>query len=209
VLTPGTTAYADAWEFQRELFEKKKTGDENDYLILLEHPHTYTLGKLAKGEHLLLNKTELANKGIDVFDIDRGGDITYHGPGQLVGYPIIDLTKWKQDAHLFLRTLEQVIINFLSELGIEAKRKESLTGVWIEDRKIAAIGIKISRWITMHGFALNVCTDLNYFDGIVPCGIKDKSVTSIEKELDSPMKVEECIEPIIASFKREFDYSLQ
>ncbi len=200
--------YAEAWELQRRIFAERKSGNGDDTLILLEHPHTYTLGKVAKREHLVYSDTELAEKGISVFDIDRGGDITYHGPGQLVGYPIIDLNNWKKDAHYYLRELEQVLIDVLNDYGVMSGRKAGLTGVWIEDRKIAAIGIKISSWITMHGFALNVTTDLGLFEGIIPCGIRDKAVTSLAKELQKEVLMSEVKLKIIHQFKSHFGYDL-
>lgn len=178
----GIIPYADAWELQKRLFTERKCEQIPDIFLLLEHPHTYTLGKVASKNNLLASDEYLKSAGIDVFEIDRGGDITYHGPGQIVGYPIIDLALWEKDSHKYLRALEEVIISTISFFGIKGERNPAYTGVWVEDRKIAAIGIKISSWITMHGFALNVNTELNMFNGIIPCGITDKSVTSIQKE---------------------------
>ncbi|MFN3694084.1 MAG: lipoyl(octanoyl) transferase LipB, partial [Ignavibacterium sp.] len=152
-------------------------------------------------------KEFLEQNNISVYNIDRGGDITYHGPGQLVGYPIINLTDWYQDSHKYLRTLEEVIIKVCNEYGLAAGRVEGYTGVWIEDRKIAAIGIKISRWVTMHGFAFNVNTNLDLFNGIIPCGISDRSVTSLQKELGKEIFINEVKEKIIHHFLNEFDYS--
>ncbi len=198
--------FSDAWKLQQTIFDKRKSGAIDDTLILLEHPHTYTLGKTAKREHLIYNEKQLEEQGISVFDIDRGGDITYHGPGQIVGYPIIDLNNWKKDTHLYLRELEQVLIDMLKEYGIESGRKEGLTGVWIEDRKIAAIGIKISSWITMHGFAVNINTDLGLFSGIIPCGIRDKKVTSLAKELNAEVVIGEVKTKIVNQFMNHFGY---
>ncbi len=202
----GIMPYAEAWDLQRDIFSRRKEGIINDSLLLLEHPHTYTLGKVAKREHLLMTEEELRNGHISVFDIDRGGDITYHGPGQIVGYPIINLSEWQKDSHKYLRTLEQVLIDMLHTYGIESGRKEGLTGVWIEDRKIAAIGIKISSWITMHGFALNVNTDMHLFQGIVPCGITDKKVTSLQQEKGAYISLEEVKERIVKEFVKHFNY---
>ena len=165
-------SYNDAWDLQKSMFELRTKNQIEDILFLLEHPHTYTLGKTADRNNLIYNDKQLLEKNISVFDIDRGGDITYHGPGQIVGYPIIDLKNWKQGDHLYLRNLEEVIIRTCAEYGLQTERKEKYTGVWLGERKICAIGIKVSRWITMHGFAFNVNTDLNLFNGIVPCGIK-------------------------------------
>ena len=204
----GVIPYAEAWDLQKEIFSKRKEGVINDSFLMLEHPHTYTLGKVAKREHLLLTEEELEKEKISVFDIDRGGDITYHGPGQIVGYPIINLADWQKDSHKYLRTLEQVLIDMLRNYGIESGRKEGLTGVWIEDRKIAAIGIKISSWITMHGFALNVNTDLGLFGGIVPCGITDKQVTSLQKETGAFIPLEEVKELILKEFMSQFQYEV-
>ncbi|MCP5062171.1 MAG: lipoyl(octanoyl) transferase LipB, partial [Ignavibacteriae bacterium] len=181
----GLIEYERAWEIQKE-FHKKRTLDEiDDVLFLCEHPHTYTLGKTAEMKNLLFDEQELHRKEITVFNIDRGGDITYHGHGQIVGYAILNLAIWKKDTHLYLRALEDVVIDTCKDYGIESERNNKYTGVWIEDRKICAIGIKVSRWITMHGFAFNVNTDLNLFDGIIPCGIQEKEVTTLSKELES------------------------
>ena len=175
--------YQEAWDLQKEILEMRVDEKINDILFLLEHPHTYTLGKVADKRNLIGSVDYLMQNKISVFDIDRGGDITYHGPGQIVGYPIIDLKKWKQDAHRYLRSLEEVIIKTCSEYGLKGVRDSKYTGVWIGDKKIAAIGIKVSRWVTMHGFAFNINTDLDFFSGIIPCGIVDKGVTSLRNEL--------------------------
>jgi lipoyl(octanoyl) transferase len=203
----GVVPYGEAWDFQRHIFSGRKEANIPDTLIMLEHPHTYTLGKVAKREHLLLTDKELADRQISVYDIDRGGDITYHGPGQIVGYPIINLADWQKDSHKYLRTLEEVIISVMQTYGIGCGRKEGLTGVWIENRKIAAIGIKISSWITMHGFALNVNTELDLFTGIIPCGITDKEVTSMQKELGHPVPLDEVKEKLLEHFMTHFEYS--
>lgn len=204
----GLIDYEKAWDLQRKTFDLRRNKDIQDTLYLLEHPHTYTLGKVADRKNLISSEKYLLEKGISVYDIDRGGDITYHGPGQIVGYPILDLAEWKQDTHLYLRGIEEVIIRTCRDYGLETKRIEKLTGVWIEDRKIAAIGIKVSRWITMHGFAFNVNTDLSLFNGIIPCGITDKSVTSLSKELGRPLDMHEVKEKIVNNFKVVFDYEV-
>ena len=178
----------------------------DDVFFMLEHPHTYTLGKTADKHNLVGDKKYLADNKISVYDIDRGGDITYHGPGQIVGYPIINLTNWKQDTHKYLRAIEEVIIKVCSEYGLNGNRVDKYTGVWIDDRKICAIGIKVSRWITMHGFAFNVNTDLKLFDGIVPCGISDKAVTSLNKELNKEIDLTEVKEKIISHICNIFNY---
>ncbi len=198
----GPIDYAIAWDYQRELFQatiaRKVANRElpleqqtptDDHLLFCEHPHVYTLGKSGKAAHLLLNEEGLRREGVQFFPIDRGGDITYHGPGQIVGYPIFDLDHHFTDVHRFLRTLEEAVIGTLEAYKIKAGRIEGLTGVWLDGddpakaRKICAFGIKASRWVTMHGFAFNVNTDLSYFDHIVPCGIADKGVTCMAKEL--------------------------
>ncbi|MGE5431278.1 MAG: lipoyl(octanoyl) transferase LipB [Syntrophomonadaceae bacterium] len=202
----GLMDYERAWELQRRTFDLRRNNDIPDTLYLLEHPHTYTLGKVADRKNLISPENVLKEKGISVYDIDRGGDITYHGPGQIVGYPILDLAQWKQDTHLYLRSIEEVIILTCRDYGLEAGRIEKLTGVWIEDRKIAAIGIKVSRWITMHGFAFNINTDLSLFNGIIPCGITDKSVTSLSKELGREVDMTEVKERIVNNFKNIFNY---
>lgn len=202
----GQISYQNAWDLQKSVFERRTKNEINDIIFLLEHPHTYTLGKTAHKDNLIYNEFELKEKKITVFEIDRGGDITYHGPGQIVGYPIIDLKNWKQDTHLYLRNLEEVIIRTCAEYGLRTGRKEKYTGVWLDERKICAIGIKVSRWITMHGFAFNVNTDLTYFDGIIPCGIKEKEVTSLSKELRGKIEIWEIKEKIVKHFKDIFGY---
>lgn len=200
--------YKMAWELQYHIHSLRVNNQIEDTLILLEHPNTYTLGKTAHIENLISDKEFLDKHSISVFNIDRGGDITYHGPGQLVGYPIINLSEWYQDSHKYLRNLEEVIIKVCEDFGLKAERNEKYTGVWIEDRKIAAIGIKISRWVTMHGFAFNVNTDLNLFNGIIPCGISDKAVTSLEKELGRKFQISEVKEKVINHFKEVFKYDV-
>ncbi|GEM62408.1 lipoyl(octanoyl) transferase LipB [Sphingobacterium faecium] len=195
----GLVDYQEAWDRQEEIFKKTlaikhdnrvnntELSTEN-FLIFNEHPHVYTLGKSGKPEHLLLDEKALEEKEARYYKINRGGDITYHGPGQIVGYPILDLDNFFTDIHLYLRTLEEAIILTLQDYGIQAGRYPSFTGVWIDAdnekaRKICAMGVRASRWVTMHGFAFNVNADLSYFGNIVPCGIDDKDVTSMEREL--------------------------
>lgn len=202
----GFIDYKDAWDLQKSVHQLRVENKIDDILFLLEHPHTYTLGKTADKENLVSDKKYLDENKISVYDIDRGGDITYHGPGQIVGYPILSLTNWKQDTHKYLRSIEEVIINVLKEYGLSGTRVEKYTGVWLDDRKICAIGIKVSRWITMHGFAFNVNTDLKLFNGIIPCGITDKDVTSLNKELNKEILLSEVKEKIIHHFSAEFNY---
>ena len=198
--------YQEAWDLQKDILNLRVDEKVNDVLFLLEHPHTYTLGKVADKKNLISSENYLHENKISVFDIDRGGDITYHGPGQIVGYPIMDLKKWKQDTHKYLRSLEEVIIKTSAEYGLKGIRDPKYTGVWIEDRKIAAIGIKVSRWVTMHGFAFNVNTDLDFFSGIIPCGITDKGVTSLKNELSRPIDISEVKEKLVNNFKIIFEY---
>ncbi len=203
----GTNDYKDAWDLQNNLFNSRNQKEIDDTLLLLEHPHTYTLGKTADRKNLIAEDKFLVQNKISVYDIDRGGDITYHGPGQIVGYPIIDLTGWQEDSHKYLRALEEVIIKTCTEYNITANRNKEYTGVWVGDKKIAAIGIKVSRWITMHGFAFNVNTDLSLFDGIIPCGIKDKNVTSLQNELGITIYIYEVKSIILKNFTEVFEYS--
>ncbi len=203
----GTVSYQEAWDLQRTIHLMRTSGTIEDSLLLLEHPHTYTLGKTADRTNLIGSQEYLEKNGISVFEIDRGGDITYHGPGQIVGYPIIDLNKWKPDTHLYLRNLEEVIIKVLAEYGIESGRKPEYTGVWVGESKIAAIGIRVSRWVTMHGFAFNINTDLELFNGIIPCGIKDKEVTSLSRLLNREINIEEVKQKLRDQFVLHFDYS--
>jgi lipoyl(octanoyl) transferase len=178
--------YQAAWEWQRELVRQRSAGAIGDTLLLLEHPHTYTLGRSTKDGHLLITTEQLAEQGIALVETDRGGDITYHGPGQVVGYPILKLSQHGGDLLRYLRQLEETLIVALASYGVSAGRIAGLTGVWVGDAKIAAIGVKLSAsGVTQHGFALNVATDMRYFQQIIPCGIADKGVTSLEQLLGS------------------------
>ena len=173
----GLQPYWDVWQLQKEMQLKRIHDEIDDTLILVEHDPVYTLGKNADENHLLQNR----NKSVDVFNIERGGDITFHGPGQLVGYPILDLSKYKKSVSWYMRTLERITIDALKEYGIKAKRTEGLTGVWVGDEKISAQGVRISRWVTMHGFSLNVNPDLSFYDCLIPCGIFHCGVTSMDE----------------------------
>ncbi len=188
----GTIDFHDAWRRQRELADAVLRLDHPDTLVFCEHPPVITLGRTTQDGSLLLSRELLAEQGIDVVEINRGGEATVHNPGQLVGYPIFNLTRSRQDLHWFLRLLEQAVIDTLSEYGVEAQRVDGLTGVWIgESRKICAIGIHCSRWVTSHGFALNVSNDLNLFNAIVPCGIRERGVTSLAREIDAVPSMQE------------------
>ena len=202
----GLIDYKQAWDLQKVIFDARVHNNVNDTLLLLEHPHTYTLGKVASKENLISSDALLKELGVSVYEIDRGGDITYHGPGQIVGYPIIKLSDWKEDTHEYLRALEEVLILTCGEYGLIAERNSKYTGVWIGNRKITAIGVKISRWVTMHGFAFNVNTDLSYFGGIIPCGIRDKDVTSLKRELGKEVDLTEVKKSIVSNFEKVFGY---
>lgn len=203
----GMIDYQEAWDLQRKTLELRVQNEIPDVLYMLEHPHTYTFGKTADKNNLIGTKDYLNSNKISVYDIDRGGDITYHGPGQIVGYPILNLNDWKKDTHKYLRALEETIIMTCESYGIRGERNPGYTGVWVEDRKIAAIGIKVSRWITMHGFAFNINTDLSFFSGIIPCGISDKDVTSIKRETGAQADIIEAKSRIVKNFSNIFEYS--
>ncbi len=199
----GRVPYEEAWSLQNRLAEARRADLVPDTLILLEHPHTYTIGRSGTRDHVFLGESELAARGITCLDVDRGGDVTYHGPGQLVGYPIFDLGS-KPDVGLYLRNLEGCLIDVLADFGIAAGRLSGYTGVWIGDRKIAAIGIKVSQGVTTHGFALNVSTDLSLFGHILACGIPDKGVTSMALELGVAPPMVAVEEAVIARFSERF-----
>jgi lipoyl(octanoyl) transferase len=222
----GQMDYKTAWDLQERMLKQnvaiKSENFQSDvapattnYLFFVEHPPVYTLGKSGKIEHVLINEQQREEKGIQFFHTNRGGDITFHGPQQIVGYPIIDLEKFYTDIGRYLRELEEVIILTLAEYGIESGRSAGETGVWIDanikgkERKICAMGVRCSRWITMHGFALNVNTDLHYFDYIIPCGIQNKQVTSIEKELGRAVSMEEVKEKLKQNFERVFKVKVE
>lgn len=226
----GSMEYKTAWDYQEQLLHenlqiKSQTYHSNEtvdvrslptrhYLLFVEHPPVYTLGKTGKIEHVLINEEERKQQGIDFFHTNRGGDITFHGPQQIVGYPILDLEKFYTDIGRYLRELEEVIILTLAEYGIVAGRSAGETGVWIDatakgkERKICAMGVRCSRWVTMHGFALNVNTDLGYFNHIIPCGIQNKKVTSIKEELGREVDVEEVKEKLKKNFEKVFNVSI-
>lgn len=223
----GTRRYKEIWDYQEELLKKNsdtkaaarlaettagKTGilPTTHHLLFVEHDPVYTLGKSGKESHVLISEEQRAEKGIEYFHINRGGDITFHGPQQLVGYPILDLEKFRTDLGWYLRNLEEVIILTIAEYGLKGDRSPGETGVWLDpdrkgkERKICAMGIKCSRWITMHGFAFNINTDLSYFDFIVPCGIENKQVTSLQKELGREVDFEEVKRKVKLNFEKVF-----
>lgn len=231
----GQMRYKEAWDYQENLLQENvrrkslvyhQSAEEltqyspedlatNHFLLFVEHPPVYTLGKSGDMGNVLLSEENLAARGIDFFRTNRGGDITFHGPGQIVGYPILDLERFYRDIGKYLRNIEQVIIDTLAEYGIKGDRSPGETGVWIDpdkkgrERKICAIGVRSSRWITMHGFALNVNTDLDYFNFIIPCGIQGKQVTSLEKELKRSVDIEEVKQKIRNNFEKVFNTELQ
>jgi lipoate-protein ligase B len=196
----GRKSYKAVWDLQKEMQQQRINGNIEDTLILVEHDPVYTLGKNANEDHLLQSRDE----SVDVFNIERGGDITFHGPGQLVGYPILDLSNYKKSVSWYMRTLEQVLIDTLIEFKIIAQRNDGLTGVWVGDEKIAALGVRISRWVTMHGFALNVNPDLSFYDGIIPCGIFDHGVTSMEQLLGKTQNNDNVKNMVIEKFNKYF-----
>ena len=224
----GTRSYQPVWDYQEELLQKNLKekavwyqagspapgANTTHYLLLCEHPPVYTLGKSGQPEHLLVSEQELAIQGIEYYKINRGGDITFHGPGQIVGYPILDLERFYTDIGRYLRNLEEVIIRVLAHYGILGARSAGETGVWIDpdkpgqERKICAMGVRCSRWITMHGFAFNVNTPLHYFEQIIPCGIVNKQVTSLEKELGHSVPMEEVILLVQQAFESVFQVKL-
>jgi lipoyl(octanoyl) transferase len=209
VIDLGRMRYADALQVQGNLVEERKRGAGQDTLLFVEHPHVITVGRNGKPQHLLASPEILGRTGIEFFETDRGGDMTYHGPGQIVGYPILDLREWKRDVHAFFHGVEQALIDALGILGIRAGRiaQRGFEGVWVGDAKIAAIGIHISRWITSHGFALNLNTDLSYFQYIVPCGLS-KPVCSL-RSLGWGGTRDEVLDIVSASFANIFDFQLQ
>lgn len=213
--------YKETWDYQTNLLQQvvdvkinnrrnNLTNKTNNYFLFVEHPHVYTLGKSGNLSNLLLNEKQLAEKGATFYKINRGGDITYHGPGQIVGYPILDLENFFTDIHKYLRLLEEAIILTIAEYGLKGERSDGETGVWLDvgtpfARKICAMGIRSSRWVTMHGFALNVNTNLGYFDNIIPCGIRGKAVASMEAELGKKLDLEEIKSKILKHFKALFE----
>lgn len=200
----GLVGYRQAWALQRQLLAARRQRRISDTLVLLSHPPVITMGRGGRREHLVGSLRELSARGVEFVETDRGGDVTFHGPGQVVGYAIVDLTQRKRDLHRYLRDLEEVIVRAVAEFGIDACRVPGLTGVWVGDAKLAAIGVRVSRWITHHGFALNVDTDLSYFDLIVPCGITDKRVTSMEKLLGRDIDRDAVEDALARSFPRVF-----
>lgn len=218
----GLIDYKEAWDYQEKRFNeildvKKNNRKENrqdpslSYLLFCEHPHVYTLGKSGDENNLLVNEDYLKSRGATFYKINRGGDITYHGPGQIVGYPILDLDNFFTDIHKYLRYLEEAVILTLADYGIESTRSDGETGVWLDvggekARKICALGVRSSRWVTMHGFAFNVNCDLSYFGNIIPCGIVDKSVTSMQKELSKEVDMQEVQHKLKGHLKKLFDF---
>jgi lipoyl(octanoyl) transferase len=204
----GRTRYAPVWDLQKHVFNRRLNREGADVLLLTEHEHVYTFGTGSSDDHLLASGPELRSLGADVHHVDRGGDVTYHGPGQLVGYPIIRLDDAGLNAHGYLRALEEVLIRTCASYGIAAQRDPGLTGVWVGADKIAAMGIRVAHWVTMHGFALNVSTDLSYFGRIIPCGIFHKGVTSLEQLLHRPVPVKEVTDRFIEHFAVVFRYNI-
>ena len=205
----GLIPYAEALALQSDLVVRRRTGHIPDQLLLLQHPHIITLGTASSRSHVLADESRRRDLAIDLIAVGRGGDVTYHGPGQLVAYPILDLKPDRKDVHQYLRDLEAVLVRTLDEIGIRAEPVPDLTGVWVDGRKIAAIGVRVSSgWITSHGFALNVSNDLSYFETIVPCGIQDVSVTSVSQELGRTVDVTDIVETVSEAFSEIFGRSI-
>ena len=200
ILNLGVKPYKEVWDLQKELVEKRRNGQINDTLILVEHEPVYTLGKNADENHILQHSPQ----DVKTYHIERGGDVTFHGPGQLVGYPILDLHNYKKSISWYMRSLEQLIIDTLAEYGITAERKVGLTGVWVGDEKIAALGVRVTRWVTMHGFALNVTPDLIYYSSIIPCGIFEYGVTSMAKLVTNEITVTSVKRVLTKMFMNQF-----
>ena len=200
ILDLGVSPFKEVWDLQKELVKKRQNGQINDTLILAEHEPVYTLGKNADENHILQNMP----RDVKTYQIERGGDVTFHGPGQLVGYPILDLHNYKKSISCYMRGLEQLIIDTLAEFTVTADRKDGLTGVWVGDEKIAALGVRVTRWITMHGFSLNVAPDLTYYSGIIPCGIFEYGVTSMAKLLTDEVAVDSVKQVLIEKFMNQF-----
>lgn len=201
----GLVGYSKGLALQEQAVDKLRSGEAPEQLLLLEHPHVFTLGRGADSAHILAGKDQLQSRSIEVYETGRGGDVTYHGPGQLVGYPIIDLKPDRCDVHRYVRDIEEVLIRTIADFGVAGTRIAGLTGVWVGNDKIAAIGLRIARWITSHGFALNVSTDLNYFQMIVPCGISDKGVTSLSKLVGRTIELQEVAQSAASHFGEVFD----
>jgi lipoyl(octanoyl) transferase len=202
----GLVPYAEALALQERLVVDRREGRVPDTILLLEHPHVITLGTSSRPEHILVDAQERERRGIELFQAGRGGDVTYHGPGQLVGYPILDLKPHRRDLHRYLRDLEEVLIRAAASFGLEAGRSPGQTGVWTDTGKLAAIGVRVSSgWITSHGFALNVCNDLSFFGTIVPCGIADRDVTSLSAELGRHIPVDAAANAVVSAFEGVFE----
>ena len=201
----GRIPYGEALTYQEELVRLRRRGEVPDQLLLLEHPPTITLGSSSHDSHVLLSEAERSRRGIEMYEVGRGGDVTYHGPGQLVGYPILSLAPHRKDLHRYLRDLEEVLILTLEFFDIRAVREDGYTGVWVAEGKLAAIGVRVSSgWISSHGFALNIDPDRDHFSSIVPCGIHDRSVASMVEVLGRPVDMEEVLPPLIQSFEKVF-----
>jgi len=205
----GTIDYAEAHRLQKELQRKRVGGEIGDIVLLLEHPPVLTMGRSAKAQHVLATPELLETRGIPVHEVGRGGDVTYHGPGQLVAYPIIDLKPDRKDVRKYVASLEETMIRTCADFGLAAGRVEGLNGTWIGERKVGAVGVRISRWVTMHGLALNVNSDLRQFEMIVPCGIQDKGVTSLSAELGRTVHVADVCEPLAGQFARLYDAEIE
>lgn len=200
ILDLGKRSYKEVWDLQKKMHKQRIQSEIDDTLIFVEHESVYTLGKNANKDHVLQSR----DNSINIFEIERGGDVTYHGPGQLVVYPILDLANYKKSVSWYMRSIEQVTIDLLSEYGIKAVRSKNLTGVWVGDEKIAAQGVRISRWVTMHGFSININTDLIFYESIIPCGIFDRGITSMSQLLGESINMDEIKLIVIEKFYNNF-----
>ncbi|HET9179141.1 MAG TPA: lipoyl(octanoyl) transferase LipB [Terriglobia bacterium] len=206
---PGVVDYEDGLLLQQQRVSARKAGDIADTLLLLQHPPVYTLGRNTDRKNILFSTERLRHLGAGIFETDRGGDVTFHGPGQLVGYPILDLTRHRRDLAWYMHSLEEVFIRVAGEFGIKARRIDGARGVWIGNEKLVAMGVHVSRWVTSHGFAFNVNTDLRFFDWIVPCGLEGKGVTSLQKLLGGPVSMDVVIENVIRQFGEVFRFEIR
>lgn len=206
---PGIVGYQEGLRYQQERVAARKTGAISDTLLLLQHPPVYTLGRNAKRENILFSPERLQKLGAELFETDRGGDVTYHGPGQLVGYPILDLTQHRRDLSWYMHSLEEVFIRVAQEFGIRAGRVDGARGVWVGNDKLVAMGVHVSRWVTSHGFAFNVNTDLRFFEWIVPCGLQGKGVTSLERLLGHEISMDAATQMVIRHFGKVFGIEMK
>ena len=208
LLRLGQVEYAEAWDLQKKLVAQRIAGEIPDTLVLVEHPHVYTLGRSGHARNVLIDESALAGRGVSLVWVDRGGDVTYHGPGQIVGYPIVHLERLGKDIHQHVWRIEETLIRALADFGVEGHRESAFTGVWVGDAKIAAIGVRVASWVTSHGFALNVSTDLSYFGSIIPCGIAGRGVTSLSQVMGRTVGRAEAEDRLLRHFADVFEVDI-